>query len=54
MTLGGHLANPSGIFTHEQASSLQKLALVFATLSVFASIVSLYWFIMMKRNFRRQ
>ncbi|KAF1348031.1 G protein-coupled glucose receptor regulating Gpa2-domain-containing protein [Delphinella strobiligena] len=54
MGLGGHLQNPSGIFTSHQSRIIQTLALIFATISVLACAITAYWFLMMKRNFRRQ
>lgn len=54
MGLGGHLVDPSGIFTSHQSRIIQTLALIFATFSVLGCAITAYWFLMMKRNFRRQ
>lgn len=54
MGLGGHLQDPAGIFTAGQKRNIQVIALSFSTISVVASMITLYWFFMMKRNFRRQ
>ncbi|KAL1303565.1 hypothetical protein AAFC00_006934 [Neodothiora populina] len=53
MGLGGHLRNPSTILTHVQSRSIQIVAVSFAAVSVFACLITLYWFLLMKRNFRR-
>lgn len=54
MGLGGHLQDPSGIFSSHQSRVIQTLALIFATISVLACATTAYWFLMMRRNFRRQ
>lgn len=54
MGLGGHLANPSGIFLKEQNRTVQIVAIVAAIFSITACLTTVYWFFMMRRNFRRQ
>lgn len=54
MGLGGHLANPSGIFAEQQKKTVQVVAIAAASFSIVACLTSVYWFFMMRRNFRRQ
>lgn len=54
MGLGGHLSDPTNLFALSQKRNIQILAVAFATLSFSATLVTIYWFFMMKRNFRRQ
>lgn len=54
MGLGGHLTDPVNLFAIHQRQNIRILAVVFSTFSFTATLVTIYWFFMMKRNFRRQ
>jgi len=50
--LGGQI-NTTTLLQDEQKTIVHILSLVAATISVVTCIVSLYWFFLMRRNFRR-
>lgn len=51
--LGGHLVHIDKLFTLHQKLSIQGVSIAASTLSFAACLVSLYWFSLLQRNFRR-
>jgi G protein-coupled receptor GPR1 len=43
----------AALVSQEQAQVIETLAIIFATLSTIASVCGVYWFVVMRRNFRR-
>jgi hypothetical protein len=54
MGLGGHLLNPSAILSPEWSRAIRIVATVSAGFSVIGTLITIYWFFMMRRNFRRK
>ncbi|PNS16060.1 G protein-coupled receptor GPR1 [Sphaceloma murrayae] len=53
MGLGGHNLNTSALLTQHHTIVIQHAAVAVASCSVAACVLSLYWFTLMRRNFRR-
>ncbi|KAH0264194.1 hypothetical protein KCU91_g12217, partial [Aureobasidium melanogenum] len=53
MGLGGHLSNPSAILSPEWSRAIRIIAVVSSSFSVIGTLITIYWFFMMRRNFRR-
>ncbi|GAM90175.1 hypothetical protein ANO11243_082150 [Dothideomycetidae sp. 11243] len=53
MGLGSHNINVKSLFTVREKLAIQYVSLSFASLSLVACLVALYWFSIMGRNFRR-
>jgi len=53
MGLGSHLADPGSILKEQEKLNIQILSAVAATISLVSCLVTIYWFLMMRRNFRR-
>lgn len=51
--LGGKLEDPDALLQAHERLIIDILALVAASLSIIGCVVVVYWFFMMKRNFRR-
>jgi G protein-coupled receptor GPR1 len=52
----GHSQNDfdsAALVSQEQAQVIETLAIIFSTISTLASICGVYWFVVMRRNFRR-
>jgi G protein-coupled receptor GPR1 len=45
--------NAAALVSQEQAQVIETLAIIFSTLSTLASVCGVYWFVVMRRNFRR-
>lgn len=54
MGLGGHLKDPGTIFDAQESRIIQIIAVTFSACSIVATLTTIYWFFMMRRNFRRQ
>jgi hypothetical protein len=54
MGLGGHLENPSAILSPEWSRAIRVVATVCSSFSVVGTLATVYWFFMMRRNFRRK
>ncbi|GAB7356656.1 hypothetical protein MBLNU459_g7373t1 [Dothideomycetes sp. NU459] len=54
MGLGGTLSDPSAILKIHQKRVIQVIAISTASCSIIACLATVYWFFMMRRNFRRQ
>jgi len=52
MGLGGAI-NTKAVLLHDQKVHIAILSVVAGTLSVITCLVALYWFVLMRRNFRR-
>ncbi|KAI5201662.1 hypothetical protein E4T39_05122 [Aureobasidium subglaciale] len=53
MGLGGHLLNPSTVISPEWSRAIRIVATVSSSSSVIGTLITIYWFFMMRRNFRR-
>ncbi|THW48754.1 hypothetical protein D6D21_02753 [Aureobasidium pullulans] len=53
MGLGGHLEDPSKIISHEWSRAIRIVATISSSFSVIGTLITIYWFFMMRRNFRR-
>ncbi|KAI4720763.1 hypothetical protein E4T48_02978 [Aureobasidium sp. EXF-10727] len=53
MGLGGHLLNPSSILSPEWSRAIRIVASISSSFSVIGTMITIYWFFMMRRNFRR-
>ena len=54
MGLGGHLLDPSSIISPEWSRAIRIVATISAGSSVIGTLITIYWFFMMRRNFRRK
>jgi hypothetical protein len=54
MGLGGHLLDPSSIISPEWSRAIRIVATISAGFSVIGTLITIYWFFMMRRNFRRK
>lgn len=54
MGLGGHLLNPSSIISPEWSRAIRIVACISSSFSVIGTLITIYWFFMMRRNFRRK
>lgn len=54
MGLGNRDFNPNALFAARQRADIQSVSVAVASVSVLACLLSLYWFSVMRRNFRRQ
>lgn len=54
MGLGGHLADPSTIISHEWSRAIRVVCTISSSFSLLGTMVTIYWFFMMRRNFRRK
>jgi hypothetical protein len=54
MGLGGHLLNPASILSPEWSRAIRIVATISAGFSVIGTLITIYWFFMMRRNFRRK
>ncbi|KAI5257228.1 hypothetical protein E4T42_01258 [Aureobasidium subglaciale] len=53
MGLGGHLLNPSTVISPEWSRAIRIVATISSSSSVIGTLITIYWFFMMRRNFRR-
>ncbi|KAF4551501.1 G protein-coupled glucose receptor-like protein 2 [Elsinoe fawcettii] len=53
MGLGGHNLDTNALLSQKQKVIIQYASVVVASFSVAACLLSLYWFLLMRRNFRR-
>ncbi|KAI4852340.1 hypothetical protein E4T44_01548 [Aureobasidium sp. EXF-8845] len=53
MGLGGYLKDPSTIINHDWSRVIQIVAMIASGFSIIGTLVVVYWFFMMRRNFRR-
>lgn len=53
MGLGSHNLDTSALLTKHEKEAIQIVSLVVACISVISCLVTLYWFAIMARNFRR-
>jgi hypothetical protein len=54
MGLGGHLLDPSSIISPEWSRAIRIVATISSSSSVIGTLITIYWFFMMRRNFRRK
>lgn len=54
MGLGSQLESASSIVTERHKVNIQILTIVASAISIVTCLATLYWFVMMKRNFRRR
>lgn len=54
MGLGGHLLDPSSIISPEWSKAIRIVATISSSFSVIGTSITIYWFFMMRRNFRRK
>ncbi|KAF2228079.1 G protein-coupled glucose receptor regulating Gpa2-domain-containing protein [Elsinoe ampelina] len=53
MGLGGHNLDTNALLSQQQKIIIQHVSIGVASLSVAACLLSIYWFLLMRRNFRR-
>ncbi|KAG9555221.1 hypothetical protein KCU77_g19290, partial [Aureobasidium melanogenum] len=53
MGLGGHLLDPKSIISAEWSRAIRITVTVTSSFSVVGTLITIYWFFMMRRNFRR-
>lgn len=53
MGLGGHLTDPGAILKLKEKQNIQIMSVVAAAFSLVLCLITMYWFIMMRRTFRR-
>ncbi|PSK46279.1 G protein-coupled receptor GPR1 [Elsinoe australis] len=53
MGLGGHDLDTNALLSRHQKETIQYASVIVASVSVATCLVSLYWFMLMRRNFRR-
>ena len=53
MGLGSHGLDPKALLKAHQTQTIRLLSITASTFSIVGCLVTIYWFILMKRNFRR-